>query len=291
MLTAEECSGTVEGAGGLRIFFRGSEVEAPRGRLLAVHGLGEHSGRYANFAGACVRHGLDFYALDLRGHGLSQGRRGHAHSIDRMLQDLDRLRRHVCGRRPPGPTFLLGHSLGGLIVGRYVQEFGFPGLEGSVLVAPFVELAMRPPGWKTLVGAAADRVAPALTMDNELRAEELFRDPEQRRIYETDPLVHHRISARLWGEMVRNARRLRERAVAIGVPLLFQLPGADRVVSSQAARDVALRVGARARILEYPEAFHALLHDPLAARVLADACEWIEACLRGEAGARAPLLV
>lgn len=287
-MSVEECSGKIRGVGGLRIFFRGREVERPRGRLVAVHGLGEHSGRYARVAEMCTRHGLDFYALDLRGHGLSDGRRGHARSLDRMLQDLDRLRRRVCGRRPSGPTFLLGHSLGGLIAGRYVQEFGFPGLGGAILVAPFVGLVMQPPRWKILLGIAADRLAPALTMDNELRSQDLFRDPEQGRVYDEDPLVHHRISARLWGEMQRNAQRLRERARSTTAPLLLQVPGRDRVVSSDATRDLAMRIGERARVLEYPEAFHALLHDPMGERAVEDAILWVEAGLANGTGARTP---
>ena len=89
--------------------------------------FGEHSGRCGRFALCAEEAGLDYYALDLRGHGRSQGRRGHVGSFDRLLSDLDRFRRRTGNGGPASPTILLGHSLGGLIVGRYVQEFGFPG--------------------------------------------------------------------------------------------------------------------------------------------------------------------
>lgn len=273
---AEERTGTLEGAGGVRVFFRGREVKVPRGRLFVAHGLGEHSGRYGLLAEAITAAGLDYYALDLRGHGRSAGRRGHANSLDRHLQDLDRLRRRVGGSRPPAPTFLLGHSLGGLIVGRYVQEFGFPGLAGAVLVAPFIELAMRPPAWKVRLGAVADRIAPALSLDNELESEDLFREPEERRSYDDDPLVHRRISARLWGEMLRNSERLSSGTARVAVPVLVQLPGEDRVVNSAATLRVVERLGDLAVVREYPDAYHALFHDPRAGEARTDVIHWLE---------------
>jgi alpha-beta hydrolase superfamily lysophospholipase len=286
----EERTGTVEGAGSTRIFYRCREVSSPRARLLAVHGLGEHSGRLDRLAESTVAAELDFYALDLRGHGHSQGRRGHALSFDRLLRDLDAFRRSVAPGRATH-TFLLGHSLGALIVGRYVQEFGFAGLAGAILAAPFIELSMRPPVWKLRLGVLADRLTPALTLDNELRAENLFRDPEQRLTYDADPLVHHRISVRLWGEMRRNAALLRSRVVQTRIPLLFQIPGDDRVVDSSATRDLVAALGDTGRVREYEGAYHALYHDPDATEALDDVVEWIDTILGWEGSARRDGLV
>ena len=175
----DERTGTLEAAGGVQLFFTSRVQEGSRGRLLAVHGLGDHSGRFHRVASRAVAAGFDFYGLDLRGHGRSQGRRGHASSFDRLLSDLDLFRRHTGNHESELPTVFFGHSLGALIVGRYVQEFGFPSLAGAVLVTPFVELAMRPPAWKTRLSDLANRLMPPLTMDNEIRPEMLFRMAEE----------------------------------------------------------------------------------------------------------------
>jgi len=270
-----ERTGTFEGAGGVRLFFRIREPDDSRGRLLVVHGLGEHSGRYDRVADCALSAGLTFCAMDLRGHGRSQGLRGHARSFDRLLQDLDRFRRRSGNGGSTGPIFLLGHSLGGLVVGRYVQEFGFSDLAGAILVAPFVGLAMRPPAWKLRLGGLADRLAPALRLDNGIRSQDLFRQAEERERYDGDPLVHHRISARLWGEMRRNAAVLSRKAEQSRTPYLFQLPGDDRVVNSGASLEVAERLGGKSRVLEYDGAFHDLYHDPVSERASADLVEWI----------------
>lgn len=280
-MTAER-TGTVEVSRGARLFFRSRIVDSPRGRLLAVHGLGEHSGRAGRIAACAAAAGLDFFAIDLRGHGRSPGRRGHADSFDRLLSDLDRVRRRTGGRRGRLPTFLLGHSLGGLIVGRYVQEFGFPSLAGAVLVAPFVALAMRPPAWKLRIASLADRLVPSLTMDNGIEGSLLFRTMEERRLYENDPLVHQRISARLWGEMRRQADILVGRAGQSRTPMLVQVPGDDRVASVAASRALAARFE-DVRLIEYRSAYHDLYRDPVADSAAADLVRWLEEKLGADA--------
>jgi alpha-beta hydrolase superfamily lysophospholipase len=280
-----ERTGTIEGAGGVRLFFRIREPDDPRGRLLAVHGIGEHSGRFDRVADSALAAGLTFCAMDMRGHGRSQGRRGHARSFDRLLQDLDRFRLRSGDGGSNGPIFLLGHSLGALVVGRYVQEFGFPDLAGAILVAPFVGLAMQPPVWKLRLGEMADRLAPALTLDNGIRSEDLFRQAEERELYDRDPLVHHRISSRLWGEMRRNSAVLMRKAEQSRTPYLFQIPGDDRVVSSMASRELADRLGGESRVLEYDGAFQDLYHDAVGERASTDLVGWLRQRL--DDGARA----
>jgi alpha-beta hydrolase superfamily lysophospholipase len=238
-------------------------------------------------AGCAAAAGLDFHALDLRGHGRSGGPRGHARSFEVLLADLDLFRRQVGNGKPKLPTFLLGHSLGGLIVGRYVQEFGFPGLGGAVLVVPFVDLAMRPPAWKLRLGGVADRLLPSLTMDNEIRAGMLLRTPGEIEAYESDLLVHHRVSARLWGEMRRQAGVLGRRAEQSRTPFLVQLAGDDRVVSTRAARELATRLGGEARIVVYEDAYHDVYHDPAAGEAADDLVRWLGERLEAGGGAGA----
>jgi alpha-beta hydrolase superfamily lysophospholipase len=185
------------------------------------------------------------------------------------------------------PTFLLGHSLGGLIVGRYVQEFGFPGLSGAVLVAPFVDLALSPPAWKLRLGGLADRLLPSMTMDNEIRTEMLLRTSDEREARERDPLVHQRISARLWGEMRRQAGVLLRRAEQSRTPVLVQLAGDDRVVSTPAARELATRLGGKARVVVYEDAYHDVYHDPVSRAAGADLVQGLGEMLESAGGAGA----
>jgi lysophospholipase len=174
------------------------------------------------------------------------------------------------------PFFLVGHSLGGLVVGRYAQAFAPDGLRGIVFVAPFVEVALELPGWKRKLGAAADRAIPTLSMDNGLNVAELFRRESDRTEYSDDPLVHRRISARLWGEMQRAAGQLLADAPQLRIPVLLQLAGHDTVVSNAASRRFAERLATRPEIVEYDDAYHALFFDPRAPEVFDDLRRWLE---------------
>src|SRR4051794_12318803 len=97
MQTINEIDGQVDAVGGLSLYYRGWEADDPRAAILIVHGLAEHSGRYQEFGRAMAGYGLSTYALDLRGHGMSDGRRGHVDRFDLLLQDVDRFRRQVQG--------------------------------------------------------------------------------------------------------------------------------------------------------------------------------------------------
>ena len=272
----EPAVGYLEGTGGVRVFYRAWEAPEPAGSVLFVHGLGEHGGRYARLAEVVRSLGLDLYAMDLRGHGRSQGRRGHVPEFACYLRDLDRLRRRA-GRETTGrATFLVGHSLGGLVVGRYAEAFAPDGLRGVVFVAPYVEPELTIPGWKRSLGAVTDRLVPALTMDNGLDVEELFRREPDQREYADDPFVHRRISARLWGEMQRDSVLLLADAHRLRVPVLLQLAGSDAVVSNSASRDFGARLAVRPEVIEYEGAYHALYFDPVAERSLADLSGWLE---------------
>ena len=92
-----------------------------RGSVLLVHGLGEHGGRYAHVAAHLTQAGWAVVGYDQRGHGRSGGPRGGLAGADSLLADLGLLIDHTRGRLP-GPLVLLGHSMGGLVAGRYVAE-------------------------------------------------------------------------------------------------------------------------------------------------------------------------
>jgi len=77
---------------GLSLFWQAWEPEGTaRGTVCLVHGLGEHSGRYAHVAAAFTAAGLSLHAIDLRGHGQSEGPRGHTPSLAQWLDDIDML--------------------------------------------------------------------------------------------------------------------------------------------------------------------------------------------------------
>lgn len=68
-----------------------SPNETPSAVVCLVHGIGEHSGRYAHVAAALNDAGYVLLGFDLRGHGRSGGPRGHTPAYDDLMTDIDRL--------------------------------------------------------------------------------------------------------------------------------------------------------------------------------------------------------
>ena len=92
-----------------------------RGLVVLVHGLGEHIDRYDHVARRLNGLGFDVVGYDHRGHGRSPGQRGGMPADDSLCADLGRVL-YAARESFPGPLVLLGHSLGGLIAGRFVAE-------------------------------------------------------------------------------------------------------------------------------------------------------------------------
>lgn len=230
------------------------------GRVLLVHGFTEHAGRYDHVARYLAARGLAVLAFDLRGHGESEGPRGRLRSFDLLVEDVG-LARDVAVRRLPGegPPLLYGHSLGGLTVLRYLQTRR-PSTPGAVLSAPWLRTAVEIPGWMRLAVRVLLRWAPDLTLTNrEVDAHRLTRDPAMQEAFVSDPLVHHRISPRLFHEVEEAQGRALEGGVDPAIPVLVLLPGDDRLADPEATARWAASVGGAHVTVRRLEGF---LHEP-----------------------------
>ena len=260
-------------AGDVTLLYRVWEAASPRAHLRIVHGLGEHAGRYTRLAELLLARGISTYAADLRGHGVSGGRRGH---VDRFAQYLSDFR-HVREATPDDtPAFVLGHSLGGLIALRLIQTDSATGLRGAILSAPAVDLPEPQPWWREPATRVLSPLMPTISAPNGIDPADLSRDPVEVEAYRTDPLVHDRITIRLYREMRRAMQEARKQAAAVTVPLLLLTPGTDRVTDVGAARLLADQFAGPTEVRDYPQAYHEPFHDPESARVMEDLAGWLD---------------
>lgn len=274
----KKSEGYLDGVGGLRLFYRSWEMPRARAAIAVVHGLGEHGGRWEHFAETLSSYGFSTYALDLRGHGLSEGRRGHVQRFDNMLQDVDRFRREVQGLTDVGtPLFLLGHSMGGLIALRYLEEFEAH-VNGGIIISPWLATAMPVPRWKATLAGAMNKIAPAMPFNTGLNADILSRDPVVVRAYRDDPLVHSHITPRMFAELSIAMGLALQRSDRLRVPTLFMLAGNDKVVSTQKSEAFARSLSSRdVTIRVYTDAYHEIVNEPDRARALHDLRDWVAA--------------
>lgn len=270
--------GAIEGVGRVRLHYRTWEASQPRAAIVLVHGLGEHTGRYDDFASRMAAFGFSTYAMDLRGHGLSEGRRGHTPNFDALLQDLDRFRREVQGLADVRlPIFLLGHSMGGLIALRYQQEYNTI-FRGAIIVSPWVATAMQVPRWKSTLANAFSKTLPAIPFGNRIDPALLSHDPDVVAAYAADPLVHDRITPRLFTEASHSMGLVFQRADRFDDPILFLLAGDDRIVDTSRTQALARGIpSGEVTIKVYPGMFHEVLNERDRMLVFRDIRNWIAA--------------
>ena len=269
--------GYMEGVRRLRIHYRTWEVENPQAALIVVHGLFEYSNRYEELASFMAGHGFSTFALDLRGHGMSEGRRGHVNSFDVLLQDLDRFRREVQGLVPVDlPMFLLGHSLGGLICLRYLEEYDAP-FRGAVMTSPWLGTAVPVPRWQVLAATVLNRILPAFPFPFRLDPALLTHDQERAADYENDPKIHSTITPRLFTETSTAIETALRRGDRIRMPVLFLLAGEDRVVDTARSLAFARSLPSNDISVEVLERqYHEVLQERDRSTAMADILDWIQ---------------
>jgi alpha-beta hydrolase superfamily lysophospholipase len=253
---------------------------AVRGTVLIVHGLGEHAGRHAHVMAHLAAHGWASLAYDQRGHGLSPGPRGGVPRPDSLLTDLGAVLAHARATLP-GPLVLLGHSLGGLLAGRFVAEGLAPQpapwwqpVDALVMSSPALDPGMST--FQKLLLAVAAPLAPGVALGNGLQPAWVCSDPAAVAAYVADPLVHDRVTPRLVRFIVDAGLLVRQRAAQWAVPTLLLYAGADRCVAPGGSASFATAAPpAWVQAQRYDGMAHEIFNEPERARVLADLTDWL----------------
>ena len=249
---------------------------APRGVVCLIHGLGEHTGRYAHVAAALNSAGYAVLGLDLRGHGRSEGQRGFTPSYDSFLDDLDLLLEEARRRFPSAPVFFYGHSLGGNLA-LYHAIRRRPALCGVVASSPQLRLAFQPPAWKTTLGRLLFNAWPSFSMPSGLEQAALSHDPAVVRAYAEDPLVHDRVTPKLGIGLIDVGLWLLHHASELTLPVLLYNGGEDRLTSAQACREFAAKVPGDCSLKIWDGLFHETHNEPQQGEVLAFMVQWLKA--------------
>lgn len=158
-----------------------------------------------------------------------------------------------------------------------------------VLSNPAFRLAVEVPGWKRRLAQVASLVLPTLTLSNRIDPRLLSREPEVVAAYRADPLVHDRISSRLYVEWARASRQALERASEVAIPFLLIVSEADRLVDSGGAEEFWRRAGSRGSLRRYPGRYHEPFTDLGATEVFADLAAWLERPEQPSAPAETPV--
>ncbi len=253
-----------------------SKETSPRGIVHLVHGLGEHSGRYAHVGECLTEAGYTLAAFDLRGHGLSGGKRGHAPGIPVVMKDIARFLEESETRFGADlPRFLYGHSLGGSLVINYGLRRK-PDLAGVIATSPALATAFAPPKAKVTLGKIMSNILPGLQMNNGLETTALSRDKAIVTAYQNDVLVHNKLSAQLGIDLLESGQFALDNATSWNMPLLLMHGTADRITSHKASKQFAKAAGDAVELVLWEDYYHETHNDLGKENVIKKMITWLD---------------
>lgn len=248
---------------------------APKAVVGLLHGYADYGERYAHVADAWAERGLATVAIDMRGHGRAEGRRGYCDRFDEYLDDAAELVHLVEERAPRVPAVLFGHSFGGLVAASVAIARPSP-WRALALTGPFFGVAAQIPRIKTMTGNLASRWFPTLGVPAGIKGRDLTHDEARARAYDDDPLVFKKATARWFTEASAAQDRAIARAPSLSMPLHLAIGGADPVVSRARARLFFDAAGSKDKTWDVREGLlHEVLNEPSWKDIALPLADWM----------------
>jgi lysophospholipase len=273
---------------GVGLFVRRFE---PRSRdadrwLVLIHGMSEHGQCYEHVARSAVARGWNVVVPDLRGHGRSGGEHIHVNDFSEYVADLKRI--FEWGRLSSHNTVIVGHSMGGLISARFVQQFP-EHVSALALISPLLGVQVKVNPVTVALARVLSLVRPKSRFRKKIDPAYSSRNPAALRRGAQDPLIRQSLTAAWYFAMRAALRTAWDLAGRIACPLLVLQAGCDRIVDPLAPHAWIERVASLDKTLRIlPDHYHELLNEIDWANTLADLLDWLELRLRQQsAGARA----
>jgi acylglycerol lipase len=259
---------------GRNIYFRHWPSDSLNNGIIAiVHGLGEHCGRYDNFAKFFVKHNYSVIGMDLFGHGKTDGKRGHTHLFEDYLDQIDLML--IEAQKLNNKIILYGHSMGGNLVLNYIIKRPNPTFDICIATAPAIQPATAIDYSKIILGKIGKLIFPSLTQPNGLNLNYLSRDPEVKKAYIEDALVHNMVSAEVGMGILNWGKWLEEQNLSVAKPLLIMHGTEDQITSFSASESFARKLKNEVLFKEWEGLYHEIHNETNQTEVFEFTLKWI----------------
>jgi alpha-beta hydrolase superfamily lysophospholipase len=263
----------------IKLYLQAWMPEKTDASILIVHGLGEHSSRYAHLAKKLVESNIAVFTFDGRGHGKSSLPKPTAYISDYedYLKDIDALFGKVKDYVPNVPTFIFGHSMGGGLVAAYALKYK-PKTDGVILSAA----ALKPSEnvSKLLIAASSfvSKIAPKLKV-LKLDSNMISHDPVEVKKYNDDPLVYSEaIPARTGYELLRMIKEIESKSNEFEYPVLTLHGTGDELTNPKGTEEFFRNIASKDKTFHrYPDLYHELINEIEKEAIMEDILKWIEA--------------
>ncbi len=259
-----------------KLFVQIWEAKKPKALICLVHGQGEHSGRYLNVANYFNTQSFSVMAIDLQGHGKSDGKRGHILKLDEYLGNVEALVQEATSRFPNLPKVIYGHSMGGNVVANYILKNQDANIQAIVLTSPWFKLAFEPPKFKVMLANLVRNIMPSYTEQNTLDGKGLSRDENVGKAYVSDELVHGDISASAFWALSQGGEVAIENAHLFSKPTLVMHGMADSITSHKGTQEFAEKNKQFVHFKGWENHFHELHNELNYEEKLQFIADWLE---------------
>jgi len=278
-----------QGPQSLKVFSRlWTSDERAEGTVLGVHGYSEHSGCYHQFAEFLNINCLNFFMLDLPGHGRSDGDRSCIDNFETYVETFDRFVLEAKERSLPEPYFVFGHSLGGLVAIRYLQTWPeAQRIKKVILSSPLLGLSTKcfhgaghllQTSWSRKSVGFVLRLLPnwVIQNENQFGAQILTHDLQVARRRRADPLIRPQVSLRWTSEFFGAVERAFEDAPLVRAPFAVFQAAEDYVTCAESAEDFVRRISSAEKLFRsYPGFYHEILNEIDRVQVMEEMLHWL----------------
>jgi lysophospholipase len=242
--------------------------------LVLVHGMSEHGQCYEHVIDWTVTRGWNVIVPDLRGHGRSGGDHIHVNDFCEYVADLKRI--FDWSQLSARNTVMVGHSMGGLISARFVQQFP-ESVSALALLSPLLGVRVPISPLTVALARLLWLVRPRSRFRKRTRPEHNSRSELARARGAADPLIRQSVTAAWYFAMRSALRAAWEAAGTIACPVLVLQAGSDLIVDPHAPRAWLQRVASLDKTLRiFPDHYHELLNEIDWSNTLADMLDWLE---------------
>ncbi len=248
--------------------------------VIIIHGIGEYAARYDKIAEIFNNENIAVLSMDLRGHGLSGGIRGHASPRTAVMNDIDTLIEFTENKYGPKPIFVYGHSMGGNISLDY-RRIG-PNRnkpEGYIITGPWLILVKKVPWLLERFVEIASKIKPEMTMDTGLDASNLAHIDKEVSDYIKDPLVHKKISIMTAVDCMNASKSILANKCKNGKSILIMHGTNDKICSIEGSRKVKEIEGDNATLVEWEGLYHEIHNEKERESVIKTEIDWIKKIL------------
>jgi alpha-beta hydrolase superfamily lysophospholipase len=232
--------------------------DKPKGIICLIHGLGEHSGRYARWAELFVQGDFGMLAPDLHGHGRTEGRKAYVQSYQVLLDQVDLVLQQAEKLFPGMPRILYGHSMGGNIAINYAISREAP-IKALIASSPWLRLTFRVSPVELFLVKLMNNLLPRVRFKRKgTEAENLSHDPDHWADVRSDPLNHGLVTGRYFWIIQQQGEYAIGHANKINKPFLLMHGGDDKITSPKASEELAANTGGGTRFRIWEGLYHEL---------------------------------